>query len=302
MKLGSAVVLNGKVYWGGGDTSSQHTHSAPSRYVQVYDFTNGQQWDHLPPLTHEYFTLAAYRGTLVAVGGWDAAGRDTTNEVLVWDTGSSTWIGDQLPLMPTSRCEASALGYNQYLVVAGGWTGSAVLDTVEVLDGDTRIWSRAPPLPVPAKMSKTAFHDGYWYLMGGDMYTAHFSINSASIDDLVTSINAPQPQGQHRPSHWTTMTGVPVKCPPIAVWGSTLVALGGLDTGPSNEVIRSPKIHAYCPHTKSWQYIGDMPTRGSAHCAVGISTGELMVIGGRCTDAVSSVKDVFKACVVPTRK
>ncbi len=298
VKLGSVVVLDGKLYWGGGEVSQGGT-TIPDRHVRVFDLARCQRWDYLPDHPYSYFTVAVYGNALVAVGGWDNATNNATDQVLLWDATSSSWTKSQ-PML-TSRSESSAVGYNQFLAVAGGWNGSTVINVVEVFDGDCQAWVRAPHLPVPAKMCKTAFHDGYWYLIGGDSYSTHVSVNRASMDEMIASVKAMRQRRQQRTAVWSTLTDLPVKSSPLAIWGCTLVALGGTSKEPSNTVIRSSKIHAYCPHTNSWHHIGDMPTKGSAHCAVTLPTGELLIVGGR-TDITNSVKEVFKARLISNRK
>ncbi len=129
MTLGCAVVLDGKVYYGGGNTSPDDTYST---HIRVFDFTSSKQWSTLPTVSYGCFSLAVLRGQLVLVGGWDAAARKNISRLLVWDARLSTWTRS-LPPMPTARSEPAALGYNEYLLVAGGWDGWKTLDIVEIL-------------------------------------------------------------------------------------------------------------------------------------------------------------------------
>ncbi len=291
--VGYAVVLDGKVYYGGGRTSPDGT---ASTQICAFDFTGSKQWSALPIVPYGSFSLAVFRGQLVLVGGWDAANSsELTSQLLVWDAHSSTW-NRSLPPMPTARCWPATLGYNEYLLVAGGSDGRKALDIVEILNGDTREWFKASPLPVAGHSFKTAYHKGDWYLMGGDVHSSYYSVVHTSVRTLIDTAQGRQ---QPSPSVWASLPDLPVENSPLAIWGGALVALGGVvaEQATNKIVSRSSNIHAYCPHTNNWYHIGDMPTQGCAHTVVSFPTGELLVIGGR-TDAEDYVCKVFKARLV----
>ncbi len=299
MSLGLAVVLDGKVYYGGGDISPDDT---ASTHIRVFDFTGSKKWSTLPTVPYGRFGLAVFRGQLVLVGGWDDAANAVTSQLLVWDAHSSTWIRS-LPPMPTARNRPSALGYNKYLLVAGGWDGWKVVDIVEILNGDTREWFKASPLPVAGCNAKTAYHKGDWYLMGGDVYSIHSSVVHTSVHTLIDTA-----QGRQLPSAsvWASLPDLPMESSPLAIWGGALLAMGGivledvtsLDAiARRKRVSRSSNLRAYCPHTNSWYHIGEMPTQGCAHTAVSLPTGELLVMGGT-TDSEDYVCKVFEARLV----
>ncbi len=289
---GNAVVLDGKVYYSGGLISPDDT---TSTHIRVFDFSGSKKWSTLPTVPYGRFRLAVFRGQLVLVGGWDVAASDVTSQLLVWAAHSSTWTRS-LPPMPTARSRTATLGYNEYLLVAGGWDGRKVVDIVEILDGDTREWFKASPLPVAEHSFKTAYHKGDWYMMGGDAHSIHYSVVHTSVRTLIDTAQGRQ---QPSPSVWSSLPDLPLDSSPLAIWGGTLVALGGLviEHATNKTVSRSSNIHAYCPHTNSWSHIGVMPTQGCAHSVVSLPTGELIVIGGR-TDTEDYVCKVFKACLV----
>ncbi len=290
--LGCAVVLDGKVYYGGGNISPDDT---VSTHIRVFDFTSSKEWSTLPTVSHGNFGLAVFRGQLVLVGGWDAAASAVMSQLLVWDANSSTWTCS-LPPMPTARNKSSALGYNKYLLVAGGWDGRKVVDIVEILNSDTREWFKASPLPVAGHNCKTTYHKGDWYLMGGDGDSIHYSVVHTSVRTLIDTAQGRQ---QPSPSVWASLPDLPRQNSPLAIWGGTLVALGGVvaEQATYKALSRSSNIHAYCPHTNSWSHIGDMPTQGCAHAVVPLPTGELLVIGGH-SDVEDYVCKVFKARLV----
>ncbi len=297
--LGCAVVLDGKVYYGGWVISPGETFST---HIRVFDFTSSKQWSTLPTVPYGYFSLAVFRGQLVLVGGWDAAASDVTSQLLVWDAHSSTWTRS-LPPMPTARNRNAALGYNEYLLVAGGWDGEKLLDIIEILNGDTREWFKASLLPVAGSNFRTAYHKGDWYLSGGGDAVFSHSVVRISIRTL---IDTPRDEQQQSPLvWWASLPDLTGANSPLAIWGGTLVAMGCIvseqvtppDAKVRETVSRSSKMHAYCPHTNNWSHVGEMPTQGCGHTVVSLPTGELLVIGGS-TGTERYVCKVFKARLV----
>ena len=153
-----AVVLNNKVYVGGGDTS----YGATSANIYNYDPTM-DTWETLQSPTY-CSALTTYHNKLQLVGGREASTGQTTNQLWVFEEGEQTWT-QPLPPMPTRRWGASAVSIQDHLIVAGGYNNCGYLDTVEVFDGQQ--WVTADPLPVSYCNMKSTSHDGDYYLMGG---------------------------------------------------------------------------------------------------------------------------------------
>ncbi len=85
-----AVVLNGKVYVGGGDAVKDEDNF----FIQVYaPERNG--WSRLPKCPVKWFAMAVVNQQLVVVGGdnrgWLVVDRPQS-AVLVWDSPSQQWI------------------------------------------------------------------------------------------------------------------------------------------------------------------------------------------------------------------
>ena len=116
---------------------------------------------------------------------------------------------------------------------------------------------------------KSTVLNGHWYLMGG--WEHGKVVYYASLDSLVASS---QPSKKPLPSLWKRLTNVRNEWSSSAVFGNRLIAIGkGGGT--------SSSIHAYSPHTQSWLHVGDMPVGLGSTCTAVLTTGELMVIGGR---------------------
>ena len=270
-----AVVLNNKVYVGGGFTEDV----TAAANVYTYDLTT-DTWETLQSPTR-FSALTTYHNKLLLVGGEEASTGQITNQLWVFEEGEQTWT-QPLPPMPTSRLGASAVSYQDYLIVAGG-----LLNTVEVFDGHQ--WVTADPLPENCCSMKSTSHDGHYYLMGG--YTQGTSVFYTCLQSLVekaTQHPPTSPSNTDQPSVWKTLTDTPHQLSSTTIFGGTLVAVGG-QPGQSS-------LHLYFPLTQSWLPAGEMPLGVHMTCTVTLPTGEMMVIGGWTRDTHYSPL-VYKARV-----
>ena len=263
MRQGQAMVLGAKVYYGGG-SGAPSSHSGQNIYA--FDFGSGR-WETLPRVPYLYSALVAYRGQLVLVGGQVAGSGMATNRLTTWDEQKAKWVYS-LPPMSEMRSAATAIAYQSLLLVAGGFSSGVPLSSIEVFGDGADTWRHAPPLPVPTYFMKSACHRGYWYVAGGQ--EEGFSIFRASLDSLCTS-------SESAATVWSGLPNVPFDLCSLAIFGQTLVSVGGK----SRTGQRSSHIRAYCPHSNPWVHIGDMPVEASVPTTVSLPTGELLVLGGR---------------------
>ena len=174
-----AVVLNTKVYVGGG------CFCTPKGEENIYAYNPiADTWEMFQgPI--RYSALAVYKNKLLLVGGLRKS--TVTNRLWVYE-GEQTWT-QPLPPMPTSRCAASAVVYQEYIIVAGGLHDltDRHLDTVEVFNGLQ--WSTTDPLPYGSCFMKATVHDGYYYLMGGNEQSSmpHCRNSSGSLHIYTTT-------------------------------------------------------------------------------------------------------------------
>ena len=118
-----------------------------------YD-TCSRKWGRLPPYRH-YFAMTVIKNQLVLVGGEDKQKR-RSKLLGIWRTNSKKWT-HPYPDMPTAHSHASAVTYDKWLIVAGGWSGySTRLSTVEVMNIDTKQWYTGTPTPTAFTEMKTA--------------------------------------------------------------------------------------------------------------------------------------------------
>ena len=181
-----SVVVQGRVYVGGGyapgrmGTDNDHT-------VMEYDIDSGI-WAKLPRYRALGFAMTVVHNELLLVGGREGGHR---SKVLgVWET--KKWT-HPYPDMPTARSHCSAVVYNHYLVVAGGWSESwDVLSSVEVLDIDNKQWHATTrstvQLPTGWYSMKTATLGDMVYFMGGGTPESTDMVYSVSLPALISQL------------------------------------------------------------------------------------------------------------------
>ena len=259
-----AVVLNNKVYVGGGLTQY-----GASTNVYAYDPTM-DTWETLQSPTR-YSALTTYHNKLLLVGGEEDSTGQITNQLWVFEEGEQTWT-QPLPPMPTRRCGASVVSIQDHLIVAGGEKNDGKTNTVELFDGQQ--WVTADPLPMSCGWMKSTSHDGHYYLMGGDWQSPSVTVFHTSLQSLVdkaTQHPPSSPTNTDQPSVWNTLPNTPHPHSSTAIFGGALVAVGG------------HSLHLYSHINQSWLPAGEMAV--GAHstrstCTVTLPTGEMMVIGG----------------------
>ena len=110
------------------------------------------------------FGLAVIDGLLTSVGG-----RGPTNTLLsLTGEGERKQWSQIFPPMPTPRRDAACVTTEQALVVAGGYgAGGNFLDTVEVMDTDTKVWTKVASLPEKCNSLTATVLGDRLYLAGG---------------------------------------------------------------------------------------------------------------------------------------
>ena len=268
------VVIDGKVYIGGGGTDNAASDSIVFEYDLIED-----SWVPLPPLPVSWFGVGQLSGELVAVGGKD--GVNASDSVRVFDRVINQWK-ESIPPLCSPRYGATVVSYQSLLLVCGGLCNAStggvdIVPTVEALSAYDFRWYIASHLPFSARSclsSSIAIHDMF-YLVGGYQSTAASSVLGVShftpLSFLISS-------GIITPCIWKAMTDTPHLQTTAACLGGCLLALGGTEEAYTLPAYRS--IHAYSSETNTWVYIGDLPY-ACCHCtAVSLPSGELLVLGG----------------------
>ena len=263
-----SVVVEGTVYVGGGYGPGYDNNFI----VMTYDISTGK-WDTLPHYRACKFAMTTINNQLVLVGGSEYYHCNKSKMVGVWDADYKQWT-HPYPEMHTARSKCSAVVHNEWLVVAGGWTGSGEherLSSVEVMNTNSKKWYAGPPTPIPWHSMKTATVGDECYFMGcyNSTESPTDTVYCVSLSALTTGLNSSTSKGQIWKEIQTSKTT------PLSISGS-LLAVGGRD----KEGVVMTTIHLYQPDTGEWVKVGVLPTpRYNCTCAM-ITDREMLVAGG----------------------
>ena len=254
-----AVVIEGKVYIGGGETESGN------HYKMLEYAIEGDWWREIDtPVA--CFGMVVVNNQLIITGGVDKDGC-FTDEVWVLDSVSGTWT-QPFPAMPTARWGLSAVGYKRWVLVVGGDCEICV----EVLDTAARCWYTATPLPSDALRPSLAVTEDTLYVVWQHS-TVSMSIPML-ISDAMSQSPASDTSNGLKLTEWQPLPDTPTENPTITTLNGSLVAMGG---DPA-----SPTIAMYLPQTEQWLKVAKLPNqRCDCTCAFLPETKEQMVIGGR---------------------
>ena len=285
MTRGAAVVDGNTAYF------------RPAASSRVYSYQNilgNEQWSRLPDNPNTEVSLAVIDGLLTSVGGRDS--RDPTNTLLsLTEEGEWKKWSEVFPPMPTPRDNTACITTEKALVVAGGMARDD-LAIVEVMDINTKQWTRVCPLPQKLWLSSGIVFGDSLYLAGGfSGYARSKSVFTCYLPDLWQPATLGSRIRQTRSNVWKEISRLPVNRSTLASFGGHLLAIGGeYDSwNPTTDVYR------YDSHTDSWHVISQMKNKQSLCFAVTFPEDRLIVVGGckdkgifsRATDSVKILKD-----------
>ena len=228
-------------------------------------------WNKLPKCPYEYSSLAVIRGLLTAIGGQI---RGATDKLLsIVKDRDQKWV-ECFPPMPTKRSHTAAVTTKQHLIVAGGNSEPNRLNTVEMMDIQTLVWSTAASLPHPYSRASATICGDQLYMLGGLDNDGHSkSVLTCSLTKLLQSCSDHETLSY---SVWHRITDVPGYRSTCAAVNGELVAVGGQDTVGKT----TAAVHKYNPTTDSWDLISNMPTARDSCLVAVLPTNEIMVVGG----------------------
>ena len=277
MKDSQAVWFKGKLYLGGGTTTSQ----ADSVKLYIYSPDTNTWGSMNTPVSH--FALAVYQSQIVLVGGKKYGGENSsqmTNNVRVMtDELNSQWKMDIIPHMSFQRSGAVAVSIDSTLIVTGGEHELSALN-IEIYDG--RVWQNIDrPSDLRGSDVKMVLHEFDCYFFGGRHGRSVFSANLSS---LITSCKM---GGDCEEDLWRQVPDIPEQvaggCP--TVFGCRLVVEnGGI-------------LYAYSPNTQVWVHMPKMPNEDVYNACIVCSNRELMVIGGLSAKTNVVSKQVAKVSI-----
>ena len=236
-----------------------------------------KKWRHgeLPKYPYKSSCLTVIGSKLTGIGGCeDELQKHTcTNKILSLHRGKS-W-SEVFPPMPTKRHGTTAITSKDHLIVAGGTTGPSFADnlnTVEVMDNLTLVWSTVASLPHPYNCVSSAIRGDHLYMLGGlDDKGNTKSVLTCSLTELLQS----SPPSSSSSSVWHRVADAPAYRSTCTAVNGELLAIGGCD----EECKPTFAVHKYNPISNSWNLINTPTARYRSLVAV-LPTNEMMVVGG----------------------
>ena len=252
----------------------------PGGSSRVYSYQNilgNEQWSRLPDNPNGSFSLVVIDGLLTSVGGWNS--RDSTNTLLsLTGEGERKQWSEVFPPMSTPRDNTACITTEKALVVAGGYAGDD-MDTVEVMDINTKQWITVCPLPQPLWSLSVVVCGDSLYLAGGIAGgLGSKSVFTCSIPDLwqPTTLGSRIRQTLTMSNVWKEISSLPVTRSTLASFGGHLLAIGGYDDSGNP----TTDVYTYDSHTDSWHIISQMKNKRADCLAVTLPEDQLIAVGG----------------------
>ena len=277
--------------------------SGASRAVYSYQQIEGKgTWCRLPDHPKLNFGLAIVEGLLVSVGGWKQSspmdvirrlgqgiGGEPINTLytLREEGGKKKWCKVFTP-MPTPRLYVACVTTEEVLLAAGGEVGRGLfyepVNTVEVMNIETKLWSAVSPLPQKCFSLSASLCGDTLYLAGGS--TGRFKEIKTAFSCHITHLLSPREQSQsQRNDVWKKISSLPVTGSTLVSFDGSLLAIGGKND--SNQPISD--VYTYDSNLDCWNVTRQMNTKRHKCFAVVLLENLLIVVGGN-TNTTDSVE------------
>ena len=261
-----SVVVEGKVYVGGGNSDSNKN----KQLVMEYDIPSGK-WTKLPPYKAHKFAMTSINGQLLLVGGVELFCKSSA--LGVWRAQYREWI-HPYPNLPTPRHSCSAVSYKEWLIVAGGYSEADQYQmSIDILNTRNQQWHTAPPMPRGWSDMKTATIGDMWYLMGGYTVSHTDKMYTVFLPALLSQLL--NPRRSDNGQVWNELMGPGTTRSAPLVISESLFAIGG---GRDSECTSS--IQLYQQDTKTWLKVGELPSPRFDCIATMISDRRVLLLGG----------------------
>lgn len=205
-----------------------------------------------------WFGMATVNDQLIIAGGQSHEGE--SDKVWAMDTDKKTWEVS-FTSMPTARESPSAIVYDRWMFVIGGWGSKCV----EVLDTVSQLWYTTLPLPSQATRPSLTVLEHTLYI-GWD--------NNVVFANIPALISYAVSNDQTSHLKWHQLPPTLTKNPAITSFHDILLAIGG--EPPSSSII------IYLPVADKWIEVSKLPSP-CKHCLCTFipESGKLLIVGGR---------------------
>ena len=301
MTAPQCVLIKSSLYIGGGQTVNSEKES--KNLIFEYDTleSNGQRWKSpFAPSPTVYFGLGELDEKLVIVGG-EREAEDKhlfiTGDVFVLESGGTGWTGDVVPPLKKPRIRSCVVSYKGCIAACGGLeegTGNARIcsSAVEVYRSEGREWCTVAPLPVPRAALRVSVIHKTAYFLGGfypDLSgPGKPDCMSIELEDLFQDNTKNQGKWNNKFQDCPYESSTPG-----SLCGS-LIAIGGVEDHQTGSRINT--IYAYSPAMNKWHLIDELPIKLSTATAVTLTSGKLIVLGGKLRAGASDKdrnKDIY---------
>ena len=262
----TAVLLNNKVYVGGGNESI----GKGSYLIRTYNVANNLWSESSISVPFCYFAIATLKNCLIIAGGHDKRGIITDKVLLLENDQLKEYVK-----MLTPKYEATAVSHDKFIIIIGGISDGKLLASTELLDNSTGQWHICGNLPRPHSWLKSVKIKNVLFLLGGCTYNGFLSyaVFCAELDDLI----------KHQ-LKWQSIPDTPWKLSaPACMHGKHLLAIGG--GKPRGEDYACDRILAsdvfmFNKVNQNWELIGHLPSARYGPVAVNLDDDSVMVMGG----------------------
>ena len=241
--------------------------------TRVYQYhSDTQQWSTLPNLPYTSSSLVMADSKLTSVGGI-LSGEVTDSLLSLTGEGRGDKWSQYFPPMTTKRYLTAATCHGRSIIVAGGNNNEGRLNTVEVLNMDTRLWSVASSLPHPIFWATTSICGVRLYLLGGKEYPGGEtrSVLTCSISELLHSCQTPS-----KSTIWQPIANAPHGGSSCTTLCGQLVAVGGYDKAMEG----TTSIFVYNKSINSWLAKEAMVIPRYKALVASLHDNTMLVIGG----------------------
>ena len=248
----TAVLLDGKVYTGGGDGLLS------LRRIDIYNPASNS-WSPSPINTPiKVFAMTTLNNQLITAGGFDRNDK-VSNKIFLLDRDHLK----EYTRMITPRYQATAVGYQGTLIITGGRVDyNSRLDSTELFNSTTGQWYSTDTLPSPKLRPQSVIVDNVLYLLGG-LY--NFTVYTAPLDTLST----------HQ-LKWSSQQPIPGSgSASFSIQGRHLLTVGGFK---GDMITRD--IHKFNKISHRWEVIGQIPSARFGTAAVSVADNKIVVVGG----------------------
>ena len=264
MHRGAAVVHGNTAYF------------KPARSCTVYSYQiigEEEQWSQLPDNDNKHCGLAVINGLVTSVGGYN------TNTLLsLTGEGEGKMWSEIFPPMPTPRSSVACITTEQALVVAGGCAGGRDIDTVEVMNINTKQWTTVSPLPHRLSglsgLSGTVCGNTF-YVEGSYGQNSKHCLFACSIPELIATNKCGFRKRRKESENvdvWKEKSSLAVPSSTYVSFSGDLLAIGGSNSN----------VYRYDSQTDTWNVVSQVKNKRSKCLAATLPGDRIVVVGSSC--------------------